>query len=189
MTPLKIGDKVFIYQGGKWSTRAHAVNRVLTRLTTRGNVVSGYEVRVGTRLITVPKSAAILAEGQQGPEATPLSLFDPPPSIPTEVPAHANDPDTSRHASALSAVKRGHERHRLLMAFVAASGGLTDQEAGRVARIEGDYDDRRHCTILRKHRLIEPTGETRPSTRGNPSMVCRITDEGRRVLNAVSGRE
>ncbi len=188
MTPLRVGDRVYIYQGGKWSTRSHPVNRVLVRLTTRGDVVSGYEVRIGTRLVTVPKSAAILADGDEGQESIAVSLFDPPPSIPTKAPMHANDPATSRPTSAMAAVKRGKERHRLLAVFATADG-LTDQEAGRLAHIEGEYDDRRHCTVLRKHGLIEPTGETRASTRGNPSMVCRITGEGRRVLAAVSGQE
>lgn len=98
--------------------------------------------------------------------------------------AHKTDPWTSHQAAKMLPVKRGKERHRLLLAF-REHGPMTDQEAGDKAEILGEYDDRRHCSTLRKHKLIERTGETRPTTRGNPAMVCQITNKGLIILRDI----
>lgn len=113
-------------------------------------------------------------------------LFDPDnPLAFIKTPTHRNDPWTSKQAAGQLPIKKGKERYRLLVAF-AQHGAMTDQEAGEQAEVLGEYDDRRHCSLLRKHGLIERTGETRPTKRGNPAMVCRITAKGLDIIEQVS---
>lgn len=102
-----------------------------------------------------------------------------------KTPTHRDDPITSKQAAASLPIKKGKERYRLLVAF-SLYGAMTDQEAGEKAQVLGEYDDRRHCSLLRKYKLIERTGETRPTKRGNPAMVCRITDKGLEIVETVS---
>jgi len=104
-------------------------------------------------------------------------------NLPT--PAHRDDPETSKDIRAVKSPKRTSERVRLLRVFLrAARGGmgLTSDEAGTLAHVNGDYDARRHCSDMKKAGLLEDTDQRRPSNRGNPSAVKVITDKGRAAL-------
>lgn len=179
---IEVGTRVELFVAGRWTTTQYVVREVVRRLTTKGNQLAGYRVS-GYGGVVIDKRWVRVASG--GAAESQLGFFDTVTEIPTEAPTHADDPWTSKHAAQLSSVKRGKERHRLLAEYAKFNEGLTDDEAGFHATIEGEYDARRHCTVLRKHGLIERTGETRPSHRGNPAMVCRITELGHRLLLQV----
>jgi hypothetical protein len=44
----------------------------------------------------------------------------------------------------------------------------------------------KRCSELRQAGYIKPTGETRVSSAGVEQQVCRITIEGRQVLNTIA---
>ena len=117
----------------------------------------------------------------QSTELIPATLFDLPPAGAV----HHKDPETSRMAAQdpQSRIRWESQRHRLLRSF-ARYGDLTDEEAGRLAHVEG-YNDKRRCSDLRRWGLIEPTTLTRPTATGRQSMVCTLTVAGRSVLEQI----
>ncbi len=98
---------------------------------------------------------------------------------------HRDDPSTSHEVAKSSPIKRDSERHRLLIQF-AFHRSLTDQEAGELAGVTGEYDDRRNCSILRTAGYIEHNGERGLSKRGKPAMKSSITDKGRAQLERIN---
>jgi hypothetical protein len=111
------------------------------------------------------------------------NLFDELMNVPS--PAHHDDADTAVDARAKVTVKRGAERHRLLIAF-KDNGALTDDEAGELANVLGEYDARRHCSDLRRGSYIERNGERGTTRRGSPAMKCVITANGLRVIGELA---
>lgn len=95
--------------------------------------------------------------------------------------ARRGDPDTSHGAAA--SVNIGRQARWVLARYWWAPDGLTDHEAGERAGLGADA--RQRCSDLRHAGLIEPTGEKRPSPRGRPARVCRITEAGRVWLAAA----
>jgi hypothetical protein len=98
--------------------------------------------------------------------------------------SRTQDPNTSKTGALSMAVRAGSQRHALLKAYNAATGGLTDEEAGNVTGLSDSprccYWKR--CSELRQAGYITPTGATRASTAGEMQQVCEITEAGRQVL-------
>ena len=93
----------------------------------------------------------------------------------------ATDPETSRQIKPL---KVGSHRAILLTQYYYATLGLTDEEAGARAVLEG-HDIKgywKRCSELRARGFIAPTGVTRLSSAGSAMQVCAITAEGRKAL-------
>lgn len=99
--------------------------------------------------------------------------------------ARRSDPDTSKAAgkNAICIIRWGSQRHTLLKAY-ADIGPSTDEQVGLRSGIRRVADTRR-CSELRSAGLIEPTGETHPTSTGAMAMKCRITTEGLRTLMAT----
>jgi hypothetical protein len=112
-----------------------------------------------------------------------LSLFDAP-VVEVQSQARHDDPETSKIVAKQSPLRRGSERYHLLGAY-EVYGALTDDEAAARAQCCSEYEARRRCSDLRRFGLIERTGETRESSLGNQSMVCRITVEGKISLSSA----
>jgi hypothetical protein len=89
----------------------------------------------------------------------------------------ATDPDTSRQASPL---RVGTHRAILLQEYFYATLGLTDEEAGARAALNG-HDIKgywKRCSDLRTLGLIEDLGHSRRLTSGSQGIVCAITQAG-----------
>ena len=97
----------------------------------------------------------------------------------------AADPTTSRDGAKDVLPRRDSQQHQLLAAYLA--GDATDEEAGvrsgLAAKPRCCYWKR--CSEMRAKGWLEPTGEVRLSTAGSAMQVCRLTSEGRRVLEAL----
>jgi hypothetical protein len=89
----------------------------------------------------------------------------------------ATDPDTSRQASP---IRVGTHRAILLQEYFYATLGLTDEEAGARAALNG-HDIKgywKRCSDLRTIGLIEDLGLSRRLTSGSQGIVCAITQAG-----------
>jgi len=97
-----------------------------------------------------------------------------------------NDGATSKAGAQSLTVRAGSQRHLILSRY--ALEALTDEEAGRMSGLSSlpkcCYWKR--CSELRQAGYIKPTGETRVSSAGVEQQVCRITIEGRQVLNSIA---
>ena len=97
--------------------------------------------------------------------------------------ARNSDPWTSREAA-----RRKHgveaDANRLLAPFGNAPNGLTHDEAAIKAGMS-TQDASKRQTDLRDNGWIVETGTSRPSLTGRLMQVHRITEEGRRHLNAL----
>ena len=97
-----------------------------------------------------------------------------------------NDKATSKAGAQSLTVRAGSQRHLILSRY--ALEALTDEEAGRMSGLSSlpkcCYWKR--CSELRQAGYIKPTGETRVSSAGVEQQVCRITIEGRQVLNTIA---
>ena len=97
---------------------------------------------------------------------------------------------TSQRDMILMTYKR-HYESKLLCFSDGTDGvqGLTDEEVGKgTSWLNANmYEYRicywKRCSELRKLGFIEPTGETRLSSAGQPQQVCKITVEGRRYVS------
>jgi hypothetical protein len=97
-------------------------------------------------------------------------------------PGHrAWDWETSRAADRMIASKRPTMVLKMLRAYEHVD--RTDVEAAEMMGLL-DTCYWKRAGELRYLHFIEPTGETREGTHGVRRIVCRITDEGRRVLAA-----
>ena len=96
------------------------------------------------------------------------------------------DGATSGAGAKAMTVRGGSQRHLILSRY--ALEALTDEEAGRMSGLSSlpkcCYWKR--CSELRQAGYIKPTGETRVSSAGVEQQVCRITIEGRQVLNTIA---
>ena len=95
----------------------------------------------------------------------------------------ATDPETSRQIKPL---KVGSHRAILLSQYYYATLGLTDEEAGARAVLEG-HDIKgywKRCSDLRTLGLIHDLGVRRTLTSGSQGIVCGITQTG---LDMVRG--
>ena len=96
------------------------------------------------------------------------------------------DGATSGAGAKAMTVRAGSQRHLILSRY--ALEALTDEEAGRMSGLsllpKCCYWKR--CSELRQAGYIKPTGETRVSSAGVEQQVCRITIEGRQVLNTIA---
>jgi len=89
----------------------------------------------------------------------------------------ATDPDTSSQASP---IRVGTHRAILLQEYFYATLGLTDEEAGARAALNG-HDIKgywKRCSDLRTLGLIEDLGHSRRLTSGSQGIVCAITQAG-----------
>lgn len=96
------------------------------------------------------------------------SLFDPPRHDADRAGAsHRTDPHTSRDAARANFPRSGSQRHRVLLAVVAAGGrGLTAEEAahatGMRSGVSGNSAAKR-LSELKQHGYVAATGATRPT--------------------------
>lgn len=91
-----------------------------------------------------------------------------------------DDWETSKAAERMIAAKRPTQVLRMLRAYQFLE--RTDEEAAdRSELLRSCYWKR--AGELRALGLIEATGETRKGSAGTARIVCRITDEGKRVLD------
>lgn len=102
------------------------------------------------------------------------SLFDAPL-------ARATDPGTSHAAAQAVRIRAASQKARLLKAYSSFPDGLTDDEAGKSAGLEGSGYWKR-CSELRSNGWISRTGEVRAGDSGMAQEVCRITDSGRAAI-------
>ena len=89
----------------------------------------------------------------------------------------ATDPDTSRQPSP---IRVNTHRALLLHEYFYATLGLTDEEAGARAALNG-HDIKgywKRCSDLRTLGLIEDLGIRRALTSGSQGIVCAITQAG-----------
>ena len=89
----------------------------------------------------------------------------------------ASDPETSRQASP---IRVNTHRALLLQEYFYATLGLTDEEAGARAALNG-HDIKgywKRCSDLRTIGLIEDLGIRRALTSGSQGIVCAITQAG-----------
>lgn len=93
--------------------------------------------------------------------------------------ARSTDPETSHIAERLITSRRPSQMLRLLAAY--GTQPLTDEEASIITGVRHQSATKR-CADLRNGGLIEPTGDTALGSARMPQRICRITDEGRRVL-------
>lgn len=110
------------------------------------------------------------------------------------IPARRTDPGTS-HAAAPPPVKARTQRAKLLESFglLSAAEGITDEEAmEKAVGVSPSSEYAKRCSELREAGLIELclyAGTASPVTRkgntGVERIVCRITEEGHRVLAAL----
>ena len=102
----------------------------------------------------------------------------------TELPLfRASDPDTSRQ---VNPVRVGTHRAVLLEQYFYATLGLTDEEAGARAVLDG-HDIKgywKRCSDLRTLGLIQDTGARRALLSGSQGIVCAVTQSG---LDMVRG--
>jgi hypothetical protein len=101
--------------------------------------------------------------------------------------SRTQDPNTSKTGALSMVVRAGSQRHTLLQAYNASTGGLTDEEAGNITGLSDSprccYWKR--CSELRQAGYITPTGATRASTAGEAQQVCRITEAGLDALASI----
>jgi hypothetical protein len=97
---------------------------------------------------------------------------------------------TSQRDMILMTYKRHYEDNLLCFPDgTDGAQGLTDEQAGMgTSWLNANmYEYRicywKRCSELRKLGFIEPTGETRLSSAGQPQQVCKITVEGRRYVS------
>lgn len=95
------------------------------------------------------------------------------------------DPETSKIAERMIAGRRPSQMVKLLLFYEVYN--LTDEQAADLAEVLHQSATKR-CADLRNAGLIEPTGAIRKGSAGMPQMVCRITDDGRRVLRERRAR-
>ena len=95
----------------------------------------------------------------------------------------ATDPETSRQ---VSPIRVGTHRAILLQQYFYATLGLTDEEAGMRAALDGHEIKGywKRCSDLRTLGLIQDLGERRTLTSGSQGIVCGITQTG---LDMVRG--
>lgn len=104
--------------------------------------------------------------------------------------ARTTDPATSKAGARDVAFRAGSQCARLLRAFAEADArgtALTRYEAGHVTGLA----ERGACYWhrvgdLQRKGLVMETGETRVMPTGSAQEVLRITDEGRRIVEAWS---
>ena len=89
----------------------------------------------------------------------------------------ATDPETSRQ---VSPIRVGTHRAILLEQYFYATLGLTDEEAGMRAALDGHEIKGywKRCSDLRTLGLIHDTGIRRALTSGSQGIVCSITQSG-----------
>lgn len=115
------------------------------------------------------------------------------PAEETRARARSGDPSTSAAGGRSVARRAGSQSVRLLGAYgVAYPGtGLTDSEAARLAQVAARSCWWKRCSELRADGLIEVMHHdsevvTRAdSVTGEARIVCRITDDGRRLLREL----
>jgi hypothetical protein len=95
------------------------------------------------------------------------------------------DPSTSQRAAGQHRLRRGTQRHQLLVVFASGPGGLTAEEAGVATGIDGAW---KRVSDLLNDKLVEDTGEERRSLKGSAQRVLRITQQGRDVLAALPSK-
>ena len=95
--------------------------------------------------------------------------------------ARRTDPETSHLAADLYPKLRSRDRREALFAhFLSSRSGMTDFELGdAIGRQQTSAGKRRG--ELRDMGLIEATQERRPAPSGSPTIVWRITEEGKRL--------
>lgn len=106
--------------------------------------------------------------------------FDAPPDDLAAPPApfHRHDPSTSRIAAAR--VNVSVLRRRVLLALRdAGERGLTDDELAGVTGIDPPHSAATRRGEMTKAGYVEATGGHRPTSRGNPAKVWRLTADGR----------
>jgi len=89
----------------------------------------------------------------------------------------ATDPETSRQ---VKQPRVGSHRMILLTQYYYSPLGLTDEEAGARAVLDG-HDIKgywKRCSDLRNLGLIQDTGTRRALTSGSQGIVCAITQQG-----------
>lgn len=92
----------------------------------------------------------------------------------------SSDPQGSVNGAKHIRPKVGSQMHSLLIAYMGSPVyGLTDEEA---CEIRGIHHGWKRCADLRRHGLIAPNGEMRPTSSGVMAMVCCITAAGLEVL-------
>lgn len=127
-----------------------------------------------SELITKLRCAQEMAVTFYDGELTPPAGFS----------SRRSDPETSKKAGNSVAFRAGSQKHSLLQQYLAASDGLTDEEAGIASglafRNKCCYWKR--CSELRQAGLIAVTGETRLSSAEENQQVCVITDKGRSLF-------
>jgi hypothetical protein len=107
-----------------------------------------------------------------------LTLLDLLDALPA--PSHRGDPSTSREAAAK--VKVGAVARKVIAALArAGEHGTTDDELGIATGVDPPHSAATRRGELAKLGLVEPTGERRDTSRGNPAVVHRLTEEGRRL--------
>ena len=95
--------------------------------------------------------------------------------------ARATDPGTSKAGARDVAIRAGSQKARLLRAYeLAGAHGLTDEEAGYVARMDHTGYLKR-CSELRAAGLIVPTGEQRLARSGSMQAVHALAEDARRA--------
>lgn len=107
---------------------------------------------------------------------------------PEPVPARRADPPTSVAAGRSVRLRAGSQKAVLLLAYAAASGGLTDDEAAEAAGLlqKPGACWWHRCSDLRSAGLVAPTGEHRMGRAGELRMVCAITGDGRSLAAALA---
>ena len=115
------------------------------------------------------------------------TLFDSILDVPTEGAHHATDPDTSVESARGQVEKVGPQAKRCLLALASAPNGLTDDELFAAVRgitpkpITERYIAGTRRGLLRDLGLVERTEAKRPSAKGKPAYVWRVTSDGLRV--------
>jgi hypothetical protein len=97
----------------------------------------------------------------------------------------ATHPETSRQ---VKQPRVGSHRAILLSQYYYATLGLTDEEAGARAVLEG-HDIKgywKRCSDLRTLGLIQDTGTRRALLSGSQGIVCAITQQGIDAVKAMS---
>lgn len=95
----------------------------------------------------------------------------------------ATDPETSRQVKPIGV---GSHRAILLSQYFYATLGLTDEEAGARAALDG-HDIKgywKRCSDLRTLGLIVDTGARRALLSGSQGIVCAITQQGINTVKA-----
>jgi hypothetical protein len=94
--------------------------------------------------------------------------------------SRTTDPSTSHMAERMIRAKRPSQMLRILREYMTSD--MSDEQAA-VAIGSTHHVSGRRCADLRNAGLIEDTGRRIMSSANTPVMVCRITDEGRRIIS------